>query len=157
VTGLVCSPDVAGTNVCSATCSRDHADCGKGFACVVGFVKDATDQPGTCVKLAANLQKPAGAVCTSNAECGSGACDANLTIGRSLCAVGCKADTDCGDGQCIDQECVGGASAGAGLACPAPPGGCGCAQSTSSADALWSLVAFAGLGFVFARRRAREQ
>lgn len=158
VDGLLCVPGQDGDAVCATTCSSADADCGSGFACVLGGAGTAAggEVPGTCVKLAPGARKPPAAACGSDGECAAGPCLAVASVGRSICRTACEGDGDCDDGlACKDAVCLA-AAAGRGTPCEDEPPACGCAATSSDAPAT-TTAALAAVVVAGAARRARRR
>lgn len=156
--GLACVEGQDGVPVCASSCTAEDADCGAGFACVLGPVDGDGPAPGSCVKLAPGARKPAGAVCSGGGECGSGTCLAHAPVGRSICRVSCEDDEECEGGLCFEGACVS-ASAGAGIACAVDEGcACGATRGRGGVHGLAALLlaslALRGCARAFARRRS---
>jgi MYXO-CTERM domain-containing protein len=151
VDGLVCAPDGAGEQRCTAGCTSAQRDCAAGTVCVLDAPQGDAEAVGLCQRVSTN--RPSGAICSLSGQCASGLCETSIPLGATICQQYCETKGDCDDGAtCFDNICLGGIDD---VECPATEDpGCGCATTTTPTT-RWALpLTLAALWGIRRRRRA---
>lgn len=155
IDGLLCVPTDEG-GICAPPCSSEDANCPEGFLCLLGEAGDDGIAPGICKKMKPGEAEP-GAICQRDDDCAAGLCARAAPVGRTVCRVSCKADSDCpSENACVEGVCLSTASRD-GIECPSLDEGCMCAgaehaPSSGVPASATLLVALLGL-FALARVR----